>query len=196
MGKWFPTVYDWAMNPFEKGRFEEIRRELIHKVYGKVLEIGAGSGINFPFYRDVEGVDAIEPNPAMVAKSNRRSELAVVPIHIHEQKAENLSFDDDTFDTVIATLVFCTIPNPVQALEEIKRVCKPGGKVLFFEHVKMEQPNLAHLQDWLNPFWKRICDGCHLNRETLELVKESGIEVVSVSSYYKGLFLTVECVNH
>lgn len=112
MGKLFPAIYDFAMKPLENGPFKVIRQELIDQANGRVLEIGAGTGINFPLYNNVEKVDAIEPNPEMEEKSRVRKNLTEVPITIHAQNAENLLFEDNTFDSVIATLVFCTIPNP------------------------------------------------------------------------------------
>lgn len=162
---------------------------------GRVLEIGAGTGINFPLYKKAERVDAIEPNQAMIEKSLSRKNVASVPILIHQQSAEELEFTDNTFDSAVATLVFCTIPNPEQALAEIKRVCKPQAKILFFEHVKMEQPALAFAQEALNPLWVRICDGCHLNRDTLQAIRDSGMKITNVTPFYKGLFLVVECEN-
>lgn len=195
MGKWFPAIYDIAMKPLEEGTFKKIRSNLLSQAKGRVLEIGAGTGVNFPLYRDADHVYAIEPNPSMIEKAEPRKQQAKVPIQIHPQSAENLHFAAHTFDTVVATLVFCTIPDPKKALEELKRVTKPGGTILFFEHVKMEQPFLGGLQELLNPFWKKVCDGCHLNRDTLHLVEESGLRVNQVSSYYKGLFLVIECTN-
>ena len=117
----FPKIYDIAMKPLEATRFKKVRTELIRHAQGNVLEIGSGTGINFPYYAD------------------------------------------HTFDTVISTLVFCTIPNPLLALKEIQRVSKPGATILFFEHVKMKQPNLAKAQDLVNPLWEKVCDGCQLN---------------------------------
>nr|WP_077214844.1 class I SAM-dependent methyltransferase [Bacillus dakarensis] len=193
MGKWFPSIYDMAMSPLEKGTFKTIRKELIGKAAGRVLEIGAGTGINFPFYQNVERVDAIEPNPLMIEKAKKRLHLADVPVQYHTQSAENLSFPNMTFDSVVATLVLCSIPDPVSALKEIKRVAKPNASILFFEHVKMEQPFLAQLQETLTPAWKKVCDGCHLNRNTLALIREAGFEIQKVESYYKGLFLVIEC---
>ncbi|MEQ2467422.1 class I SAM-dependent methyltransferase [Niallia hominis] len=171
MGNLFPYVYDFGMKPLEKGRFYTIRKELLSKVKGRVLEIGSGSGINFSFYRDVERVDAIEPNPSMIKKSKKQLEKASVPIFCHEQKAEQLLFPNQTFDYVISTLVFCTIPNPEAALKEMIRVSKPNATFYFFEHVKMENAVLAKTQDLLTPLWKKICDGCHLNRNTVEKSK-------------------------
>lgn len=193
MGKWFPHIYDIGMKPLENRTFKQIRRVLLEKASGRVLEIGSGSGINFPLYHNVEKVDAIEPSLDMQEKSLKRKQLATIPIECHLQSAEHLLFPDHTFDTVVSTLVFCTIPHPEKALEEIKRVGKENATYLFFEHVKMDQPLLAKAQDALTPFWKMVCDGCHLNRDTLKLIKEAGFRVTDVKSYYKSLFITVVC---
>lgn len=194
MSKYFAGIYDMAMSPLEKGKFKEIRENLLSQADGRVLEIGAGTGINFPLYKNCVQVDAIEPSVEMIEKSELRRKLSTVPITVHLQSAETLTFSENTFDTVIATLVFCTIPDPEQALREIQRVCKPGGRVLFFEHVKMKQPVLATLQEVLNPFWKKICDGCQLNRNTSQLIQNSGLHITKEESYYKGLFVVLECV--
>lgn len=197
MAIWFPSAYDFIMSPLEKLKFKHIRKELLQGLSGRVLEIGSGTGINFPLYQkgNIEVVHAIEPDKMMAAKSEERKKKARVPIQIHIESAENLSFPDQSIDTVVATLVFCTIPDPVKALQEVRRVSKPRAPVLFFEHVRMEQPFMGKMQDILNPAWKRFADGCQLNRDTLGLIKEAGFEVKNVKSYYKGLFLVIECVN-
>lgn len=195
MAGWFPRIYDVAMKPLEKTRFEKIRAGLVRKAQGRVLEIGFGTGANFRYYRNVEQVDAIEPNPAMGKQAVKRIKKSRIPIHLYQAKAEQLPFADDSFDSVVATLVFCTIPEPVRALQEIQRVSKPGAKLLLFEHVKMDQKIIGETQKALTPIWKKLCDGCHLDRDTLELVKASGWEVQKVTSYYGGLFLTIECRN-
>jgi ubiquinone/menaquinone biosynthesis C-methylase UbiE len=182
------------MSPLERGRFKKIRLELLANASGKVLELGSGTGVNFPFYRDVE-VTAIEPSPYMVNRSLNRKELSQVPIEIVEAGAERLPFPDNTFDTVVATLVFCTIPNADGAMEEIKRVCKPNGKVLMFEHVKMTQPPLAKLQEVLTPYWEKVCDGCCLDRDTHLLVESKGFLVEETKDYYKSLFKTMILKN-
>ncbi|MBT2690655.1 class I SAM-dependent methyltransferase [Bacillus sp. ISL-47] len=196
MSNFFPSIYDLAMRPLEKRKFQQIRKELLSHATGRVLEIGAGTGINFPLYKNAEHVDAIEPNQGMIEQSHPRKAAAAVPIQVHQQSAESLNFPDDTFDTVVSTLVFCTIPDPVKALQEISRVSKSQTKILFFEHVKMEQPIPAFAQEALNPLWKRVCDGCNLNRNTLQTIQESGLLVTNVTSYYKGLFLVVESENN
>lgn len=188
-------MYDVAMKPLEKMHFERIRADLVRKAQGKVLEVGFGTGANFRYYHDVERVDAIEPNPAMSKQAHKRIQKTRIPIYTCQAKAEELPFEDNRFDTVVATLVFCTIPEPEKALQEIRRTCKAGAKILLFEHVKMDQKMMSKTQEALTPVWKKMCDGCHLNRDTLKLVEQSGLEVQKVTSYYGGLFLTIECHN-
>src|SRR5699024_1965142 len=114
---------------------------------------------------------------------------------IHDVNAETLPFDDQTFDSVVATLVFCTIDNPLTALAEIQRVTKSGAPILFFEHVRMEQPALASIPAALPPPSKTVDEGCRRNRNTLRLIEQSGLSVTRVQSYYKGLCLVIECEN-
>ncbi|WP_330583161.1 class I SAM-dependent methyltransferase [Sporosarcina cascadiensis] len=183
------------MKPLELTRFKQVRTELVRSARGNVLEIGSGTGVNFPFYRHAEKVTAVEPNPLMTKRAVKRMKNTSVPVELYETTAESLPFADNTFDTVIATLVFCTIPDPAKALAEIRRVSKPGAEILFFEHVQMKQPVLRKAQDFLNPLWKRVCDGCNLNRNTLLLIQQSGIEVKSIESFYATLFLSINSVN-
>ena len=195
MGKWFPKIYDIAMNPLEHTYFKRIRTTLISKAKGRVLEIGSGTGVNFPYYTNATKIDAIEPNPLMSKRSYKRIKRSRIPIQTYLVKAEKLPFPDNTFDSVVATLVFCTIPEPIKALQEIQRVSKPGAKLLLFEHVRVNQKNLGKAQDLLTPLWSKVCDGCHLNRDTLELLKQSNLSISKVDYHYGGLFLVIECLN-
>ncbi|TWT07885.1 class I SAM-dependent methyltransferase [Planococcus sp. CPCC 101016] len=195
MAGWFPRIYDAAMKPVEKTHFEKIRADLIRRAQGRVLEIGFGTGANFRYYRNVDRVDAIEPNPAMGKQAAKRIKKSPIPIFTYQAIAEELPFPDNTFDSVVATLVFCTIPDPIRAIQEIRRVSRPGAKILLFEHVKMDRKILGQTQEALTPIWRRLCDGCHLNRNTLGLVEQSGLNIQKVTSNYGGLFLTIECTN-
>ncbi|GAB7388557.1 class I SAM-dependent methyltransferase [Bacillaceae bacterium] len=195
MGTFFAKYYDVFMEPLERRRFRDIRKKLVGKARGKVLEIGSGTGLNFPYYEQAETVIAIEPEPYMRKKSVARAQKAHVPIKVMDGDAQNLPFPDDSFDTVVATLVLCTIPDPVLALREIRRVCKPEGRVLLFEHVRLNHPIWGSLQDWLTPIWKRLCDGCHLNRNTLEWIEKAGLRVIRLEKYSKDIFLVIEAVN-
>jgi ubiquinone/menaquinone biosynthesis C-methylase UbiE len=191
----FTRWYDTLMEPLEKRGFLAIRKDLLGKAQGKVLEIGSGTGINFSHYDIAGEVIAIEPEPAMRDKSLQRALQAPVSIDVRDGRAESLPFPDNSFDTVVGTLVLCTIPDPVKALEEIRRVCKPNGQVLFFEHVRIHNSILGVLQDKLTPIWKRLCDGCHLNRNSVELMKKAGFKVTRVEQHYKKIFVVVEAVN-
>jgi len=193
MGKLFPRLYDSVMAPLEMGRFKKIRRSLLKEAKGRVLEIGSGTGANFPYYKEGVEVDAIEPNPIMLSQSEEKLKAAKIPIRTYLAQAENLPFLDNSFDTVVATLVFCTIPEPVRALEEIKRVSKPKARLLLFEHVRINRKLIGKTQDILTPAWAKIADGCHLNRDTLALLRNSGFSILKVDAFFSGLFLVIEC---
>lgn len=197
MGKWFPKVYDKFMKPIERKAFYPIRKQLICRARGKVLEIGAGSGVNFPFYKEGLEVHAVEPNIHMQKRAQTKFNSSALAVKFYQASAENLPFEDNTFDTVVTTLVFCTIPDQLKALKEIKRVSKPGATILLFEHVRLSKtPFLAKLQDILTPVWKQVCDGCHLNREPIKLLQQAGFQVKEPTYYYKGLFVTADGVNN
>jgi ubiquinone/menaquinone biosynthesis C-methylase UbiE len=118
MNNTFPKLYDFFMSPLEKGSFKSVRKDLIQRAYGSVLEVGSGTGINFPYYQSVTKVTAIEPNQHMIERSRKRREMSKVPIQIIKESAERLPFVDNTFDTVVTTLALCTIPNAIIALQE------------------------------------------------------------------------------
>lgn len=195
MGSLFPNLYDMVMKPLEATRFKKVRTALVRTAKGEVLEIGSGTGVNFPYYKCAAHVTAIEPSQKMRDRGEKRLTQANVPITVFDAVAESLPFADDTFDTVIATLVFCSIPNPKKALMEIQRVSKADAEILFFEHVRIEQSILGKVQDMLNPIWHKVCDGCQLNRDTLASIQQAGIVVNVVESFYKKLFLSIKCVN-
>ena len=191
MGRWFAALYDTVMAPLERGGFQDIRKRLLRQARGKVLEIGSGTGVNFPYYTAAEHVIAVDPDPCMVARSVPRATQASVPIAVLLARAEALPFPDHTFDTVVGTLVFCTIPDPRHALCELQRISTPGGTALFFEHVRVHRPLAGRLQEWLTPLWKRLAGGCHLNRNTLALLTQAGFDVTCIAPHYKGLFLVI-----
>jgi ubiquinone/menaquinone biosynthesis C-methylase UbiE len=191
----FAKWYDFFMSPLEQKKFKIVRRELLSSARGTVLELGSGTGINFPLYSNIDQVIAIEPSQPMIEKSQSKHKLSVVPIEIINASAENLHFEDNTFDTVVATLVFCTIPNVEKAIEELKRVCKPNGKVLLFEHVKMENKVLSSMQEGLTPLWKKVCDGCCLNRDTIKAFTTHGLKIEKMEHFYKDLFVVAELKN-
>ncbi|WP_166241542.1 class I SAM-dependent methyltransferase [Paenibacillus turpanensis] len=197
MSTFFTRWYDRFMGPLERGSFQHIRQRLLQAAKGKVLEVGSGTGVNFEWYSrvTVEEVTAIEPVDAMREQSLQRAAKAPVTIHLYNAGAEYLPFPDESFDTVVATLVMCTIPDPVQAMQEMYRVCKPGGRFLMFEHVQHEHRWLRFLQDALTPMWKRWCDGCHLNRDSIGLLGKGGFTIVREERLLGSLFVVVEAVK-
>lgn len=196
MGRRFVQLYDKAMWPLEKWKLHQVRKNIVSQAKGRVLEIGSGTGVNFPYYSPEVQVDAVEPDPMMRNKSlERLNKLNPHSITTHLAGAERLPFPDDTFDTVIGTLVFCTIPEPEKALEELYRVSKPGAALYLFEHVKVNHPMAARAQEKLTPIWKKICDGCHLDRETLKLVQQSEWQVTGMEPRGQGLFLSISCIK-
>ncbi|RSK28818.1 class I SAM-dependent methyltransferase [Bacillus sp. HMF5848] len=191
MARSFANYYDKVMAPLEKRYITAWRKKLLKHAEGRVLEIGGGTGINFPLYRNCEKVIAIEPNPHMIEKSIVRQKQASVPIQLIESKAEKLPFTDQYFDTIVITLVLCSVDNMEQVIQECKRVLKPNGKLLVLEHVKMEQPVLAGLQHLLTPAWKTIADGCHLNRNPEELIEKYGFNIISRKKYLSSLVVSL-----
>ncbi|MFZ4452457.1 class I SAM-dependent methyltransferase [Salibacterium aidingense] len=133
MSTLFSKIYDPIMRPFEKKRLGNLRERLISHQEGTILEVGSGTGANFSYYKNAEKVVAIEPNASMINQSLSKVKRAEVPVELVDASGEHLPFDDNTFDAAIGTLVLCTILNPSRALQEIRRVCKPGVPILFIE---------------------------------------------------------------
>jgi len=150
------------------------RKRIVEDARGDVLEVGAGNGFNFPHYRAATRVVAIEPDPEMLKRGLSRARAASVPIELRPGDAHHLDFPDDSFDTVIFSLVLCTIPNPARALAEARRVLRPGGEMRFYEHVRSQDPAVARKQDrWLKP-WRAVNLGCHPNRDTVATIEGAG----------------------
>ncbi|MFC0015093.1 MULTISPECIES: class I SAM-dependent methyltransferase [Allobacillus] len=195
MGSIFSKAYDRVMKPVEQRRFGKIRKQLVSNQQGTILEIGSGTGANFSYYKNAEKVIAIEPDKSMRELSEKKRSEAAISIELIDATAERLPFEDNTFDVVVGTLVLCSVTDLDQALQEIKRVAKYEAPVLFLEHVRLDQPLVGKLQDVVTPIWKRMCDGCHLNRNTLESIKQNGFRVEQVDEHFKGLFLEIRARN-
>lgn len=191
----FNTYYDKLMRPLEKRVLHPIRKQLVGQAEGIVLEVGSGTGVNFQYYRHVDKVMAIEPDEGMLQQSLTRINQYASPIEIIRTGAECLPFPDDTFDSIVCTLVFCTIPDPLTAWREIKRVCKPGGSLFLLEHVRINHSLWGVLQDWLTPGWKRCFGGCCLNRNTVDDMQLAGFRIEEIKWKYRGLVLVARAIN-
>lgn len=163
----------------ERNFMNPLRKEVIDQTRGLVLEIGAGNGLNFAFYDPgrVERVEAIEPDSAMLGYARERATKARVPINLTQAPVENLPFADESFDSAVVTLVFCSVGDPSRGLGEVRRVLKPGGTLLMLEHVRAHGAIAATLQNIITPVNKLIAGNCHWNRNTEKTVSEAGFRV-------------------
>jgi ubiquinone/menaquinone biosynthesis C-methylase UbiE len=164
------------------------RRSVIGPARGLVLEIGVGPGLNLPLYGPaVDHVRAIDPSPELLRSARDRGTGALAPASLLQASAEQLPFADEVFDTIVMTWTLCSIPHPVGALTEMRRVLRPGGRLLFVEHGLSPEPRIAHWQRWLTPCWKRIGGGCHLDRKMDALIRGAGFGLdVIETGYMKG----------
>lgn len=177
----FAAVYDRMLAGVERAGLHERRADLLTTARGRVLEIGAGTGANVSLYGpDVETLMLAEPEAPMARRLARRVSQGSHPAHIIRAPAEGLPFPDASFDTVVSTLVLCTVKDPQSALAEMRRVLRPGGRLLFIEHVRSDQPRLAVWQDRLNGLNRIIGHGCNCNRATLESIRAAGFRVARI----------------
>jgi ubiquinone/menaquinone biosynthesis C-methylase UbiE len=178
--KLFALTYDRQMAKVEKATLRGLRESLLAAASGDVLEIGGGTGANLPFYRPGAGSLMItEPDTAMLRRLQRRAREQAPLAKILRAPAEDLPFEDGTFDTVVSTMVLCGVSDQPRALRQLRRVLRPGGQLLFIEHVRSGDPGLAHHQDrmnWMCQFVMR----CDCNRPTLTSIEDAGFAVTGV----------------
>ncbi len=180
-GRMFAAGYDRFLAGTERAGLGRRRRELLAAAGGRVLELGAGTGHNLEHYPDaVTELVLTEPDEFMARRLRRRAGAATRPVEVIEVAAERLPFEDASFDTVALTLVLCTIPDPAAALAEAARVLRPGGRLLFLEHVRSPDPRVARWQDRLERPWRFVGDGCHCNRDTLAAIEATPLTVERV----------------
>jgi ubiquinone/menaquinone biosynthesis C-methylase UbiE len=172
-GSLFARIYDPFLAWGERAGMRDLRRRVLAAAHGRVLEIGAGTGLNLPLYPDgVTSLTLAEPDPAMAAKLRGGRAAQGRGAEVVQAPAEDLPFADSSFDTVVSTLVLCTVDDQPAALAEIRRVLEPGGTLLFLEHVRADGGALERWQDRLHGPWHAFGYGCHCNRDT-----EAGIAV-------------------
>lgn len=173
----FAAMYDRAMAPVERGGLTERRRRLLSRAAGRVLELGAGTGANLALYPPaaVAEVVALEPDGAMRRHLVDKVGRASVPVEVHAAALPD-AFDDASFDTVVATLVLCTVPDAARTLAAVRRVLKPGGTFLFLEHVRGTGWT-ARFQRGADPLWRHLAAGCHSSRDTVRAVAAAGFSI-------------------
>jgi ubiquinone/menaquinone biosynthesis C-methylase UbiE len=177
-GRLFAAMYDRSLKATEEAGLRQMRRELLGGAGGRTLELGAGTGVNLDLYPSaVDDLTLVEPDPHMARRLRAKLAKSGGTATVVEAPAERLPFEDADFDTAVATLVLCTAPDPAAALAEAARVLKPGGRLLFIEHVRSGEPGLARWQDRLEKPWRFLGDGCHCNRDTVATIAASPFEV-------------------
>jgi ubiquinone/menaquinone biosynthesis C-methylase UbiE len=176
----FAAMYDRMSRSSEDAGLRDMRRGLLAEAGGRVLEIGGGTGANLPHYGgSVESLVLTEPDPAMLRRLQRKTQEQSVRSEVLQAPAEDLPFDDDSFDVVVSTLVLCGVDDQARALREARRVLRPGGRLLFIEHVRSDDPGVARLQDRISPL-NRFLFGCDCNRPTLSTIETTGFTVSHV----------------
>jgi ubiquinone/menaquinone biosynthesis C-methylase UbiE len=180
-GRGFTALYDWMLAGTEEAGLRAMREETLKEATGRTLDIGSGTGANLGLYPEaVTELVLAEPDPHMLRRLRIKLAEADVDAEIVEAPAERLPFPDDSFDTATFTLVLCTVPDPAAALAEAARILKPGGRLLFVEHVRAEDEGLARWQDRLERPWHFFGDGCHCNRDTVAAIEAAPFTVEGV----------------
>jgi ubiquinone/menaquinone biosynthesis C-methylase UbiE len=178
-----PRLIDFTMRNKETAR---LRRESLTHAHGNVLEIGIGSGLNLPFYpSEVACVHGIDSSPELLRMARRQAASVPVKVEFLAQSAEQiLPLPEASIDTAVITWTLCSIPDAGAALEQVKRVLKPSGHLLFVEHGRSDNDRVVAWQDRLTPIWKRIGGGCHLNRKIDGIVTSAGFKIQDLKTFY------------
>ena len=185
-------LYDLMEGLIKRSRYSKWRELLWSKVEGThILEVGVGTGKNFPYYPSDVEITAIDFSKKMLKRAQDKASKQKVKARLQQMDVQNLEFEDNTFDTVVASFVFCSVPDPVHGLMEVERVCKPGGKVVLLEHVLSANRILGWLMNLANPLVVPMI-GANINRRTVENVIKSGLVIEQVTDLGVGIFKLIE----
>ena len=192
----FPCLYDLVMAPAEHGPLGRWRHQLVAPARGRIVEIGAGTGLNFAHYRPEAWVVATDPDAGMLHRARKRAAIARATVLLVAADGEALPFRDGALAEAIVGLAMCTIPHPERALAELQRVLEPNGRLRLLEHVRLDSRLLGRLQDWGTPVWRRLAGGCRLNRRTAQIVAQSGFFTIeAVTSHLGGYVQSIVAVR-
>ena len=181
-------LYDILDLPFEHGRYKPLRRVLFDGLSGTLLDAGVGTGRNFPFYPDGSKVTGIDLSPAMLDRARRRKAKLNIAVDLHEMNVMKMDFADDSFDGIVSTFLFCVLDAEYQqpALEELRRVCRPGGTIHILEYAISENPLRRFMMKLWAP-WVRFAYGAEFDRNTEQYLEAAGLDVVEVKFLYKDI---------
>jgi ubiquinone/menaquinone biosynthesis C-methylase UbiE len=190
----FARFYDWAELAPEILGLRRLRRKLVGRAEGDVLEVAIGTGKNLVHYPKGVRLTGVDLSQGMLSKAKDRAERVGLAGKFDVMNAEHLSVADETFDTVVDTMSLCTFPNPIATLKELGRVCRKSGRVLLLEHGRSDRSWLARFLD--RRAGKHAAPlGCHWNREPLELVEQSGLRIVRAERHFFGVFHLIEAAK-
>ncbi|MTI81634.1 MAG: class I SAM-dependent methyltransferase [Firmicutes bacterium] len=176
--------YDWMDFMIS----DSVRKDALSMAKGKVLEVGVGTGKNLSLYPSRCKITGIDFSKEMLKRARDKAKKLNLSVELLEMDAQKMDFDDNTFDTVVSTCVFCSVPDPVKGLEEVKRVCKPNGQIILLEHVRSANPAIGKVMDFLNPITLKMV-GSNINRETVGNVNKAGISLKEVADVGKTKIL-------
>jgi ubiquinone/menaquinone biosynthesis C-methylase UbiE len=161
------------------------RAALVPRAAGAVLEVGIGSGLNLPWYSSaVTHLRGVDPSAELLAMARRKVDRVAFPVELVRESAERLPVDSGSIDTVVTTWTLCSIPDPLKALQEMRRVLKPGGRLLFVEHGASPDATVRAWQRRINPIWRRVAGGCNVDRRIDELIRAAGFSLASLETTY------------
>jgi ubiquinone/menaquinone biosynthesis C-methylase UbiE len=174
----FARIYQRVAVAAEDAGAADHRRRLLNELVGRVVEVGAGNGLNFAHYpTTVTEVIAVEPEPYLRARADEAAARAAVPVRVVDGTATEIPLDDAFVDAAVASLVLCSVADQAAALREIFRVIKPGGELRFYEHVLARSESWARWQRRVDPIWTRMAGGCHLTRDTERAIGDAGFVI-------------------
>src|SRR6516225_7338898 len=177
-----PLLIDLSMR---SKRLHPYRERTAGAAEGRVLDIGIGSGLNLPFYaQKAAEIFGLDPSLPLLARAQSKASRRQTPVHLIEGSAERIPLADRSMDTIVMTWTGCSIPEIFAALEEMRRVLKPCGRLLFVEHGRAPEPRVARWQDRLNPLWQRFSGGCRLNRKIDDLLSDAGFQIDRLTTGY------------
>ena len=181
----FAQMYD-CLSRFDSAAIVAARRDLVGDLEGEILEVGVGNGLNLAHYPPGAHVTATDSSRHMIGKAGRRAQAAAARVTLQIADVQRLPFDDESFDHAVAGLVFCSVEDPVRGLRELGRVTRPGGTIRLLEHVRAEGVWLRRAQSGITPVWRRLADGCRLDRDTVVAARTAGLDLESAAVVRNG----------